>query len=79
MIVKIAIFHVSNLNQESISLCGKFLRGELISSASANENIQERRRLVTVTLDRGIASTFKAGERVDIWVILLRQGKAESA
>lgn len=43
--------------------------GELISSASAHENIQERRRLVTVTLDRGIASTFKAGERVDIWVI----------
>ena len=43
--------------------------GELISSASAHENIQERRRLVTVTLDSGIASTFKAGERVDIWVI----------
>ena len=43
--------------------------GELISSASAHENIQERRRLVTVTLDRGIASTLKAGERVDIWVI----------
>ena len=40
--------------------------GELISSASAHENIQERRRLVTVTLDRGIASTFKAGERVGI-------------
>lgn len=43
--------------------------GELISSASAHENIQERRRLVTVTLDRGIASALKAGERVDIWVI----------
>ena len=28
---KITIFHVSNLNQESISLCGKFLRGSLLA------------------------------------------------
>ena len=43
--------------------------GEFISSSSAQENIRENRRLITVTLDRGLAATFKPGEHVDVWVI----------
>ena len=41
--------------------------GEVVSKNSASNNVRENRRLVTVKVDRGLATNLKAGDHVDIW------------
>lgn len=42
--------------------------GDILTKSSTATDVREGRRLVTVSIDRGAASTFKTGEHVDMWV-----------
>lgn len=41
--------------------------GDIVSKSSASTETKEKRRLVTVSIDRGAATTLKAGGSVDVW------------
>ena len=43
------------------------LAGELVTKNSAANELRENRRLVTITIDRGVSTTLRAGDHVDVW------------
>lgn len=51
--------------------------GELLSKSSARTQVNENRRLVTVSMDKTIALTLKPGEHVDVWALRAESKKLD--
>lgn len=48
--------------------------GELITSSGITDELKDGRRLATLLMDHYAVSSFKSGDRVDVWVSFKREG-----